>query len=59
MRETGLLGDQGAEGSRLNVGRDARGKEFDIDPSILTKHALVLGPTGHGKTVFCKWSSER
>ena len=52
--ETGSLSDQAVGGSRLNVGRDARGKEFDIDPSVLTKHALVLGATGSGKTVFCK-----
>lgn len=42
------------EDPALDVGRDAKGKEFDIDPSVLTKHAIVLGATGSGKTVFCK-----
>ena len=57
-----MEGDQtlGAEQSAsvpdagLRVGKDSRGKEFDIDPAVLTKHALVLGATGSGKTVFCK-----
>jgi hypothetical protein len=51
---TGPLGDQAAESAGLNIGQDARGKKFEIDPSVLTKHALVLGATGSGKTVFCK-----
>jgi Helicase HerA, central domain len=42
------------EGHEFDVGRDSRGKEFDLDPSVLTRHAIVLGATGSGKTVFCK-----
>lgn len=42
------------EGPELVIGHDSHGKEFDIDPSVLTKHAIVLGATGSGKTVFCK-----
>ena len=48
------LSDQVVESAGLNIGHDAKGKKFEIDPSILTKHALVLGATGSGKTVFCK-----
>jgi hypothetical protein len=53
-RETGPLSDQVVESTGLNIGHDARGKKFEIDPSVFTKHALVLGATGSGKTVFCK-----
>lgn len=42
------------EGALLDVARDSRGREFSIEPSILTKHAIVLGATGSGKTVLCK-----
>ena len=31
-----------------------RGKDFTIDPSVLTKHTIVLGATGSGKTALCK-----
>ncbi len=42
------------EDALFHVGRDSRGKEFTVDPSVLTKHAIVLGATGSGKTVLCK-----
>ena len=42
------------EGALLDVARDSRGREFSIEPSILTKHAIVLGATGSEKTVLCK-----
>jgi hypothetical protein len=42
------------DGSGLYIARDSRGKKFTIDPSVLTKHAIVLGATGTGKTVLCK-----
>lgn len=38
----------------LGVGRTIGGKEFDVNPSVLTKHTIVLGATGSGKTVLCK-----
>jgi hypothetical protein len=43
-----------AEDVGLDVGRYLRGNEFTMEPSVLTKHAIVLGATGSGKTVLCK-----
>jgi hypothetical protein len=40
--------------SGLDIGRFSNGQELVLDPSVLTKHAIVLGATGSGKTVFCK-----
>lgn len=42
------------ESQELDIGRGTGGKGFDIDSAVLTKHAIVLGATGSGKTVFCK-----
>ncbi len=39
---------------QLTVGQDAEGKPFLVDPSGLTKHCIVFGATGSGKTVLCK-----
>jgi len=36
------------------VGRGSEGRPFSIDPSSLTKHSIVFGATGSGKTVLCK-----
>jgi len=36
----------------LNIGKFSKKKEFDINS--LTKHLVVLGATGSGKTVLCK-----
>src|SRR5713226_1556493 len=40
--------------AKLLIGQDGQGKPFYIDPSSLTKHAIVFGATGSGKTVLCK-----
>jgi hypothetical protein len=42
------------EEAGLEIGRYSRGQDFSIDPSVLTKHAIVLGATGSGKTVLSK-----
>ncbi len=39
---------------RLLIGQDFDGKPFTVDPASLTKHAIVFGATGSGKTVLCK-----
>ncbi len=39
---------------QLLVGKDAEGRPFSIDSSALTKHCIVFGATGSGKTVLCK-----
>ncbi len=39
---------------RLLIGQDLDGKPFTVDPASLTKHAIVFGATGSGKTVLCK-----
>src|SRR6266581_2485373 len=39
---------------RLLIGQDLDGKPFTIDPASLTKHSVVFGATGSGKTVLCK-----
>ncbi|RLF20148.1 MAG: hypothetical protein DRZ82_03410 [Thermoprotei archaeon] len=38
----------------ISVGRVVGNGEFTIDSDTLTKHAIVLGATGSGKTVLCK-----
>ena len=48
------LSSASKEGYLLDIARDSRGKDFGIEPSVLTKHAIVLGATGSGKTVLCK-----
>ncbi len=40
--------------ARLLIGQDDQGRDFTIDPGSLTKHAIVFGATGSGKTVLCK-----
>ena len=47
---TGRHGDM----ARLLIGQDGQGRDFTIDPSSLTKHTIVFGATGSGKTVLCK-----
>ncbi len=39
---------------RLLIGQDGQGKPFTVDLSSLTKHTIVFGATGSGKTVLCK-----
>ncbi len=39
---------------QLLVGKDAEGRPFSLDSSALTKHCIVFGATGSGKTVLCK-----
>ena len=39
--------------SRLHIGQ-ADGDKFEVDLSSLTKHAIILGATGSGKTVLSK-----
>jgi len=36
------------------IGQGSEGRPFSIDPSSLTKHSIVFGATGSGKTVLCK-----
>jgi DNA helicase HerA-like ATPase len=40
--------------AKLLIGQTSDGKQFTIDPSSLTKHTVVFGATGSGKTVLCK-----
>jgi DNA helicase HerA-like ATPase len=39
---------------QLLIGKDPEGGPFLIDSSSLTKHCIVFGATGSGKTVLCK-----
>ncbi len=39
---------------RLLIGQELDGKPFTVDPVSLTKHTIVFGATGSGKTVLCK-----
>src|SRR5712692_7618061 len=39
---------------RFLIGQDLDGKPFRVDPASLTKHVIVFGATGSGKTVLCK-----
>src|SRR3990172_5669044 len=36
------------------IGQGSEGRPFSIDSSSLTKHSIVFGATGSGKTVLCK-----
>jgi hypothetical protein len=38
----------------LLIGHDLEGRPFTVDPSSLSKHCVVFGATGSGKTVLCK-----
>src|SRR5437867_1193773 len=40
--------------ARLLIGQSSDGHAFTIDPASLTKHSVVFGATGSGKTVLCK-----
>ena len=40
--------------ARFLIGRSSDGQAFTIDPASLTKHSVVFGATGSGKTVLCK-----
>jgi len=40
--------------TEISIGRALGNGEFTIDVDTLTKHAIVLGATGSGKTVLCK-----
>jgi DNA helicase HerA-like ATPase len=40
--------------AKLLIGQTGDGKQFTVDPSSLTKHTIVFGATGSGKTVLCK-----
>ncbi len=40
--------------AQLLIGHDLEGRPFTIDPSSLSKHCVVFGATGSGKTVLCK-----
>ncbi len=33
---------------------EKKDKQLELDPNVLTKHAVVVGATGSGKTVLCK-----
>jgi hypothetical protein len=39
---------------RFHVGQTIDGSRFQVDPASLTKHAIILGATGSGKTVLSK-----
>ena len=39
---------------QLLIGKDPEGGPFSVDSSSLTKHCIVFGATGSGKTVLCK-----
>lgn len=36
------------------VGTNPEGQSFTVDPASITKHCIVFGATGSGKTVLCK-----
>jgi hypothetical protein len=40
--------------AKFNIGQAMDGTKFEIDRSSLTKHAIILGATGSGKTVLSK-----
>ena len=40
--------------AKFNIGQAIDGTKFEIDRSSLTKHAIILGATGSGKTVLSK-----
>ena len=40
--------------ARFNIGQTIDGTKFELDRASLTKHAIILGATGSGKTVLSK-----
>lgn len=40
--------------AKFNIGQAMDGTKFEIDRASLTKHAIILGATGSGKTVLSK-----
>ncbi len=40
--------------ARLTIGQALDGQTFTVDAASLTKHTVVFGATGSGKTVLCK-----
>lgn len=40
--------------AKFNIGQAIDGSKFEIDRASLTKHAIILGATGSGKTVLSK-----
>ncbi len=40
--------------SKFNIGQAMDGTKFELDRASLTKHAIILGATGSGKTVLSK-----
>jgi hypothetical protein len=40
--------------AKFNIGQAIDGTKFEIDRASLTKHAIILGATGSGKTVLSK-----
>lgn len=40
--------------AKFNVGHTIEGSRFEVDRASLTKHAIILGATGSGKTVLSK-----
>ncbi|HLG37620.1 MAG TPA: helicase HerA-like domain-containing protein, partial [Nitrososphaera sp.] len=40
--------------TRFNIGQTIDGIKFELDRASLTKHAIILGATGSGKTVLSK-----
>jgi hypothetical protein len=40
--------------AKFNIGQAVDGSKFELDRASLTKHAIILGATGSGKTVLSK-----
>jgi hypothetical protein len=40
--------------AKFHVGQTIEGSKFEVDRASLTKHAIILGATGSGKTVISK-----
>ncbi|HEX2014354.1 MAG TPA: helicase HerA-like domain-containing protein, partial [Nitrososphaera sp.] len=40
--------------AKFHVGQTIGGSKFEVDRAALTKHAIILGATGSGKTVLSK-----
>lgn len=40
--------------AKFNIGQKIDGTKFELDRASLTKHAIILGATGSGKTVLSK-----
>lgn len=43
----------------LYLGKTKNKKKFYLEPDKLTRHAIVVGATGSGKTVICNRCKER